>query len=230
MEPPRPGRLVSGMHPMSSSQSPLSPFPCTAKTAPAPLHPRALPRPLRGQALLLSPTVRGAAGLYRSCQRETGRARPKKKTPGCALVQWPSALKGAADGLLRFGLAFGHALGPSAIPSTAVPYWRMVRSCQDARTHLNCFAFPVSRYGARGFPSSVFHWFRPLPRVRLRYARCPARSWKLQLGYAETLINHQTSGSENQHSVYPRLPQAGEFTKGRTFPSLTAARDRQPPP
>ena len=38
------------------------------------------------------------------------------------------------------------------------------------------------------------------------------------------------SGSENRRSVYPGLPRAERFPKGRAFPSLTAARDCQPSP
>ena len=43
-------------------------------------------------------------------------------------------------------------------------------------------------------------------------------------------INHRASGSEKRSWMYPRLPRAGGFPKGRAFPSLTAARDSQPSP
>ena len=50
------------------------------------------------------------------------------------------------------------------------------------------------------------------------------------LAYAATLINCPASGSEKRSWMYPRLPRAGGFPKGRAFPSLTAARERQPSP
>ena len=43
-------------------------------------------------------------------------------------------------------------------------------------------------------------------------------------------INHRASGSEKRSWMYPRLPRAGGFPKGRAFPSLTAAKDSQPSP
>ena len=43
-------------------------------------------------------------------------------------------------------------------------------------------------------------------------------------------INHRASGSEKRSRMYPRLPRAKRHPKGNTFPSLTAARDRQPSP
>ena len=47
---------------------------------------------------------------------------------------------------------------------------------------------------------------------------------------AQRNLDLRFRGSENQRSVYPGLPRAGGVPKGRTFPSLTAARDRQPSP
>ena len=114
-----------------------APFPCAAKTAPTPLHPKGTSAPTPwAWALLLSPPC-GARRDPLSVLPKEKRAvhGPKRKAPGCALVQWPSALKGGR----RIGACSDLALpsgtlGPSAIPSTAVP-WRMVRKlpgCKDA--------------------------------------------------------------------------------------------------
>ena len=73
-----------------------APFPCTAKTAPAPLHPKGTSAPTPwAWALLLSPPC-GARRDPLSVLPKEKRAvhGPKRKAPGCALVQWPSALTG----------------------------------------------------------------------------------------------------------------------------------------
>jgi hypothetical protein len=113
-----------------------APFPCAAKTAPTPLHPKGTSAPTPWAWALLLPTVRGAAGpLIGLAKRETGRARSKEK--GAWMRSGAVALR--AEGGRRIGACSDLALpsgtlGPSAIPSTAVP-WRMVRKlpgCKDA--------------------------------------------------------------------------------------------------
>ena len=133
-----------------------APFPCTAKTAPAPLHPKGTSAPTPwAWALLLSPPC-GARRDPLSVLPKEKRAvhGPKRKAPGCALVQWPSALKGGR----RIGACSDLALpsgtlGPSAIPSTAVP-WRMVRKlsgCKNAFDQL-LFSRVPRRYALAGSP------------------------------------------------------------------------------
>ena len=70
-----------------------------AKTAPAPLHPKGTSAPTPwAWALLLSPPC-GARRDPLSVLPKEKRAvhGPKRKAPGCALVQWPSALKGGGE-------------------------------------------------------------------------------------------------------------------------------------
>ena len=151
-----------------------APFPCTAKTAPAPLHPKGTSAPTPwAWALLLSPPC-GARRDPLSVLPKEKRAvhGPKRKAPGRALVQWPSALKGGR----RIGACSDLALpsgtlGPSAIPSTAVP-WRMVRKLSGCKNAFDQLLFP---------------------RVPLRYA-LPRRSWEL----APAPVNRQASGSEKR--------------------------------
>ena len=129
-----------------------APFPCTAKTAPAPLHPKGTSAPTPwAWALLLSPPC-GARRDPLSVLPKEKRAvhGPKRKAPGCALVQWPSALKGGR----RIGACSDLALpsgtlGPSAIPPTAVPR-RMVRKlpgCKDAFELLRFSCLALRRSG-----------------------------------------------------------------------------------
>ena len=69
--------------------------------------------------------------------------------------------------------------------------------------------------------------------VSLHYpcAACPVRrssgrkiEWSLLLFYPQGTV----SGSGDQRRGYPGLPRAEGFPKGSAFPSLTAARERQP--
>ena len=81
---------------------------------------------------------------------------------------------------------------------------------RGARTHLTSFSFRAFRFATRS-PGGC-------------RGRCPHRP------VAEASINHQASGSENRRGMYPRLPRAKGLPRGSAFPSLTAARDRQPSP
>ena len=129
-----------------------APFPCTAKTAPAPLHPKGTSRAHSvGLGAPPLPHRAGRGGTpYRSCQRETGRARSKEK--GAWMRSGAVALR--AEGGRRIGACSDLALpsgtlGPSAIPSTAVP-WRMVRKlpgCKDAFELLRFSCLALRRSG-----------------------------------------------------------------------------------
>ena len=128
-----------------------APFPCTAKTAPAPLHPKGTSAPTPwAWALLLSPPC-GARRDPLSVLPKEKRAvhGPKRKAPGCALVQWPSALTGvgvpvpapilpslrARLGLLRF----------PQLPTRGG--WCGGR--RGARSHLTSFSFRAFRVATR---------------------------------------------------------------------------------
>jgi len=104
-----------------------APFPCTAKTAPTPLHPKGTSAPTPwAWAILLSPPC--------GARRDPLSVLPKEKR---AVRSGAVALR--AEGGRRIGACSDLALpsgtlGPSAIPPTAVP-WRMVRKlpgCKDA--------------------------------------------------------------------------------------------------
>ena len=195
-----------------------APFPCTAKTAPAPLHPKGTSAPTPwAWALLLSPPC-GARRDPLSVLPKEKRAvhGPKRKAPGCALVQWPSALKGGGE-------------------SVPAPIWPCLRarqallqfprlpsrggwcgSCRDARTHLNCFSFPVSRYGAPGISVISVPLVPPSARsasLRAALAVMEAAAWP----YAETLINHRPAAAKISAACIPDfpglegLPRAGRF-------------------
>ena len=129
-----------------------APFPCTAKTAPAPLHPKGTSAPTPwAWALLLSPPC-GARRDPLSVLPKEKRAvhGPKRKAPGCALVQWPSALKGGrrigacSDLALPSGTLCSSAISPTAVP------WRMVRKlpgCKDAFELLRFSCLALRRSG-----------------------------------------------------------------------------------
>ena len=74
---------------------------------------------------------------------------PKRKAPGCALVQWPSALKGGGESVpapiwpcLRARYAL---LRFPRLPSRGG--W--CGSCRGARTHLTSFSFRAFRFATR---------------------------------------------------------------------------------
>ena len=74
-------------------------IPLAGKTPPASLHPKGTSAPTPwAWALLLSPPC-GARRDPLSVLPKEKRAvhGPKRKAPGCALVQWPSALKGGGE-------------------------------------------------------------------------------------------------------------------------------------
>ena len=142
-----------------------APFPCTAKTAPAPLHPKGTSAPTPwAWALLLSPPC-GARRDPLSVLPKEKRAvhGPKRKAPGCALVQWPSALKGGGE-------------------SVPAPIW----PCLRARYALLRFLLLPSRGGWRrprrgGCRMELLLFSLPLTlprRIRQRVAQRNARKEK----------------------------------------------------
>ena len=87
---------------------------------------------------------------------------------------------------------------------------RGCRGQRGARTHLTCISFRAFRFATRS-PGS-------------RRGRCPHRP------VAEAFINHRLAAAKIGAGCIPVLPRTGGFPKGSAFPSLTAARDRQPSP
>ena len=83
--------------------------------------------------------------------------------------------------------------------------------CPDrrgARTHLTSFSFRAFRFATR----------------------CPGIRRSCCLALCCNSHRLPASGSENRRSMYPSLPRAKGFPKGRTFPSLTSTRECQPSP
>ena len=176
-----------------------APFPCTAKTAPAPLHPKGTSAPTPwAWALLLSPPC-GARRDPLSVLPKEKRAvhGPKRKAPGCALVQWPSALKGGGESVpapiwpcLRARYAL---LRFPRLPSRGG--W--CGSCRGARTHLTSFSFRAFRFATR-CPGGC-------------RGRCPHRP------AAEAFINHRPAAAKISAACIPDFPglkvspRAGRF-------------------
>ena len=174
-------------------------FPCAAKTAPAPLHPKGTCAPTPwAWALLLSPPC-GARRDPLSVLPKEKRAvhGPKRKAPGCALVQWPSALKGGGESVpapiwpcLRARYAL---LRFPRLPSRGG--W--CGSCRGARTHLTCFSFRAFRFATR-CPGGC-------------RGRCPHRP------AAEAFINHRPAAAKISAACIPDFPglkvspRAGRF-------------------
>ena len=176
-----------------------APFPCTAKTAPAPLHPKGTSAPTPwAWALLLSPPC-GARRDPLSVLPKEKRAvhGPKRKAPGCALVQWPSALTGGGESVpapiwpcLRARYAL---LRFPRLPSRVG--W--CGSCRGARTHLTSFSFRAFRFATR-CPGGC-------------RGRCPHRP------AAEAFINHRPAAAKIGAACIPDIPglkgspRAGRF-------------------
>ena len=90
-------------------------------------------------------------------------------------------------------------------------------SCRDARTHLNCFAFPVSRYGAPGISVISVPLVPPSARsasLRTALAVIEAAAWP----YAETLINHRPAAAKISAACIPDFPGLEGFTRAGRFP------------
>ena len=190
---------------MSSSQSPLSSVSACGENCA-----RSLAPPL--------PTARGAAGApFGLAKREMGRARSKEKSVWRAAVQWPSALT-EVDVSVQAPIwaclrARYHLLRFLGLPSRGG--W--CGSCRDARTHLNCFAFPVSRYGAPGISVISVPLVPPSARsasLRAALAVMEAAAWP----YAETLINHRPAAAKISAACIPDFPGLEGFTRAGRFP------------
>ena len=90
-------------------------------------------------------------------------------------------------------------------------------SCRDARTHLNCFSFPVSRYGAPGISVISVPLVPPSARsasLRAALAVMEAAAWP----YAETLINHRPAAAKISAACIPDFPGLEGFTRAGRFP------------
>ena len=132
-------------------------------------------------------------------------------------MQWPSALKGGR----RIGACSDLALpsgtlGPSAIPSTAVP-WRMVRKLPGCKDAFELLRFPVSRYGAPGISVISVPLVPPSARsasLRTALAVIEAAAWP----YAETLINHRPAAAKISAACIPDFPGLEGFTRAGRFP------------
>ena len=127
--------------------------------------------------------------------------------------------------LLRFGLAFGHAILFCEV-DTAVP-WRMVRRASGCKDVFDLLLLPRVPLARKGHAASVSGKAANGCAVATRCpggrrGRCPHRP------VAEAFINHRASGSEKRSWMDPRLPRAKGFPKDGAFPSLTAAWNRQP--
>ena len=151
-----------------------APFPCAAKTAPAPLHPKGTSAPTPwAWAILLSPPC-GARRDPLSVLPKEKRAvhGPKRKAPGCALVQWPSALTGGGESVPATGVGV----------SVPAPIWTGLR----ARYALLRFLLLPSRGGWRrprrgGCRMELLLFSLPLTlprRIRQRVAQRNARKEK----------------------------------------------------
>ena len=141
-------------------------------------------------------------------EKETGRARSKRK--GRLTRSGAVALR--AHGGRRIGASADLGLPSGTLGSSA-------RSILPSRGG-EC----RRRRGARTYlTSSSFRAFRFA-------TRCPGGRRGCCVGPCCSSHQPPASGSENRRRMYPRPPRAKDFPKGRAFPSLTAARDRQPSP
>ena len=209
---------------MSSSQSPLSPVSVYGENcALAPQgHFRAHSVGLGAPPL---PTVRGAAGpLIGLAKRETGRARSKEK--GAWMRSGAVALR--AEGGRRIGACSDLALpsgtlGPSAIPSTAVPWWmvRKLPGCKDAFELLRFSCLALRRSGDFRHQCSTGSSFRAF-----RYA-LPWRSWKLQLG---PMLKLSLTTGQRQRKSAQRVSRTSPGWRGSQGPDVSLSDRRKGSP
>ena len=107
------------------------------KCRPPGRRPRGIPAPAGGCSHRgAPPPILFLVAPKRECAAPGGREKALWRAP----VQWPSARRGSADRcLLRFGLAFGHAMVFCEF-AAAVP-WRMVPNLSGWLSHCLCFSF-----------------------------------------------------------------------------------------
>ena len=190
--------------------------------------------------------------LFRLAEKKTGRTRKGyaasvsgKAANGCAVHGPKEKAAWAHSGAVALRAHGGRRIGASAdlgLPSgTLSSSARSMlpsrggrcRPRRGARTHLTSFSFRAFRFATRcpggrgGLYQQADEGVRPYN---------GAMDFGIPVG-ADALIGplqkpHQppVSGSEKRSRMYPRLPRARGFPKGSAFPSLTAARDRQPSP
>ena len=134
-----------------------------------------------------------------------------RRIGACSDFAWPS------------GTLFSSA--KSALPSRGG--WCVLG--RGARTHLTSSSFTVSRCGA---PSISVTSVPLVPPSARSASLCAARASVGAVALVLCCNSHRppASGSEKRSWMYPRPPRAKGLPKGRAFPSLTAARDRQPSP
>ena len=104
---------------------------------------------------------------------------------------------------------------------------RRIGACSD-------LALPSGTLGpsARSVLPSRGGWCRPHRGARTYLTSSSFRAFRFATRcpvLAEAIPYHQppASGSENRRSMYPKLPRAKGFPKGRAFPSLTSTRKCQ---
>ena len=147
---------------------------------------------------------------FPSCGKENGPCTVQKKRPLLvatlhirAKLLYGSRRISACSDLGWPSGTLGSSAG-SILPSRGG--WRGGR--RGARTHLICSSFRAFRFATR----------------------CPGRHRGCCVGPCCSSHQQPASGSENRRSMYPSLPRAKGFPKGRTFPSLTSTRECQPSP
>ena len=143
-------------------------------------------------------------------EKKTGRARSKRKDRFDALrCSGPPR-----DGGRRIGACSDLALPSGTLFSSArsiLPSrggW--CGGGRGAKPHLTSFSFRAFRFATR-CPGGC-------------RGRCPHRP------AAEAFINHRPAAAKREAGCIPDFPGLKVSPKGRAFPSLTAARDRQPSP
>ena len=146
------GGWSSGMHPpLSSSQSPLSPVSVYGENCARSLAPQGHFRTHSvGLGAPPLPTARGAAGApHRDIKKKMRRARWKRKNRlGALRCGGPPCARGSAYRcLLRFRLAFGHAIIFCKLDTT-VP-WRMVPTSSGWLSHRAASLFAAAGCSSR---------------------------------------------------------------------------------
>ena len=154
---------------------------------------------------------------FPSCGKENGlctvqKKRPLRRAPARSCLRATGGGGSVQAPILACLRARYHLLRFLGLPSRGG--W--CGSCRDARTHLNCFSFPVSRYGAPGISVISVPLVPPSARsasLRTALAVIEAAAWP----YAETLINHRPAAAKISAACIPDfpglegLPRAGRF-------------------
>ena len=150
---------------------------------------------------------------------------PKEKGAKRAPVQWPSA----RDEGRRIGASADFAWPSGTLSSSArsiLPSrggW--CRSHRVARTHLTSFSFRAFRFATRspGGRGGLYH-------TRPKALRIPVGADALIGPLRRPSSTIGSAAAKIGARCIPVLPRAGDFPKGRAFPSLTSTRECQPSP